>query len=87
MTVLHSNSSARLRGSTPRSLGQYLVDALALGVPMYNFGSPEPLQRCIDTSGSKGTPEQVVARGKQQNDSFVSAAQFNSHSTALSGAA
>ena len=61
MTVLHTNSSARQQGSKTRILGEYLVNALMLGVPLYNFGIPEPRQQCIYTRGSEGTPEQVIA--------------------------
>ena len=52
MTFLHLDSGARLQGSNTRTLGQYLVNALELGVPMYNFGIPEPLRQWIDASGS-----------------------------------
>ena len=57
-----------------RILGEYLVNAVMLGVPLYKFGIPEPIQQCIDISGSEGTPDQLIARGKQPIDSFVSAA-------------
>lgn len=87
MTFLHLNSGARLQGSNTRILGQYLVNALELGVPMYNFGIPEPLRQWIDASGSKGTPEHVISHGKQKIASSVSSAELDSHSTVIPGAA
>ncbi len=196
MTVLHINSSARLKHSNTRIIGQYLVDALGepvvsrdlaqhalppisaedliavhgssdsqraslqaqltlseqlidelksaetlvLGAPMYNFGIPASLKQWIDAicragvsfkyteqgpvgllnvrrafiitatggtpigsemdfasrylehicrflgitevfhidaSGSKGTPEQVIAQGKQQVDALVASLYSN----------
>jgi FMN-dependent NADH-azoreductase len=41
----------------------------------------------IDASGSKGTPEEIISRGKQQIDALLSASQSNPHSTPISGAA
>lgn len=41
----------------------------------------------IDASGSKGTPETIIARGKQQIDALLSESQSGPHSAPISGAA
>ena len=205
MTVLHINSSAKMKHSSTRIIGQYLVnalgkpvvnrdlaqhalspisaedliavhgsfasesaslqtqlalseqlieelknaDTLVLGAPMYNFGIPASLKQWIDAicragvsfkytkqgpvgllnvkrvfiitatggtavgsemdfssrylehicrflgiseifhidaSGSKGSPEQVIAQGKQQVDALIANANSNSNSNDIVGA-
>ena len=75
MTVLHINSSARLSHSNTRIIGQYLVDTLGEPVICRFLGISEVFH--IDASGSKGTPEQVIAQGKQQVDVLMSEFSIN----------